>query len=149
VQASFLREWLERARFPAPILLETNGMLPKALAGVIDLVDIVSMDIKLPSNTHESQFWEQHRDFARGAGSKKLYTKILVDGETDPTEFARAVALIAEVDADIPLFIQPIADSQGVVQASEACLIEFHAMARRSLRQVRMVPQIHRWLGFR
>lgn len=43
--------------------LETNGALPEALNEVIEHVDIVAMDFKLPSSTGAGDFWQAHRDF--------------------------------------------------------------------------------------
>lgn len=147
MQAGFLREWLCEARLPVPVLLETSGMLPEALAEVVDLVDVVSMDVKLPSNTGEPEFWRQHREFARLAARRTLYAKILVDDRTRTAEFERAVHLLAEVERDTPVYLQPISDEHGRPQASEACLSRFHRLARRALRNVRVVPQMHKILG--
>ncbi len=51
-QADFLKELLPQLQARGQkVYLETNGVLVEELAGVIDHVDIVSMDFKLPSST--------------------------------------------------------------------------------------------------
>src|SRR5262249_16392481 len=45
--------------------LDTNGTLPAELKKVIDGVDIIAMDIKLPSSTKEKPFWKEHEDFLK------------------------------------------------------------------------------------
>lgn len=149
MQAGFLRQWLEDFRPAVPVLLETNGMLPAALAEVIDRIDVVSMDLKLPSNTGEPEFWRQHADFIRLARSRRLYVKILVDRSTASGEFERAVTLVAEADRGIPVFVQPIVDPAGTLQAGESLLVALHAQARRYLDDVRVIPQIHKLIGIR
>jgi organic radical activating enzyme len=149
MQAEFLAAWLREARLPVPVLLETNGMLPGALAEVIDLVDVVSMDLKLPSNTREPEFWRQHADFARLASSRRACAKILVDASTDEAEVAQAAALLAEAAPGMPVFVQPIVNPAGRLLADETCLTRFHATARRFLPDVRVIPQVHRLLGLR
>jgi len=149
LQATFLRAWLEAAKLPIPVMLETSGVLHDALAEVIDLVDIISMDIKLPSNTAEPPFWNEHAEFARRASDRRLYAKILVDDSTASIEFERAVALLGDVAVSVPLFIQPIFAADGSIQTSEATLTRFHASARRVLDDVRIVPQTHKMLGLR
>ena len=91
LQAEFLAELLADARWPRPRLLETNGMLPDSLRSVLPLVDVVSMDIKLPSNSGERAFWDAHARFLAIAGDK-AYVKVLVDAGTDLDDVERAAA---------------------------------------------------------
>lgn len=149
LQSSFLRSWLRQAKLPVPVLLETNGTLPAAMTEVLDFVDIVSMDVKLPSNTGEPPFWSEHTQFAQIARAKRLYVKILVDAKTDAGDLAAAIAAIAAVSAEIPTFLQPITDDAGKVAIDYESLAAWHSLARQSLRDVRMLPQIHRLLGIR
>lgn len=147
MQAAFLADWLRRTSLPVPVLLETSGMLPGALAEVVDLVDIVSMDIKLPSNTGEPEFWSQHAEFVRIARSRRAYAKILVDNSTAADDVERAAVLLANAAPEIPVFLQPIADAGGRLQADGASLTRFHAMVRRLVRDVRVNAQLHKVLG--
>jgi organic radical activating enzyme len=54
LHTDFLKAILPPIRKKLPILLETNGTLPARLKAVIKLVDIVSMDIKMPSDLRKS-----------------------------------------------------------------------------------------------
>ena len=60
-----------------PLFLETNGTLPKQLEKVIDIVDIISMDMKLPSDV-QAEYWQEHEQFLRIAAQKDVYVKIVV-----------------------------------------------------------------------
>src|SRR5262249_57479834 len=67
-----------------PVLLETAGILPARLARVLPWVDIVSLDVKCPSNTAERARWDEHEACLRlavGAG-REVYVKMPVDEGT-------------------------------------------------------------------
>ena len=70
----FIRALAEQ--LDAPIFLETNGTLYQQLEEILDIVDIISMDIKLPSIIRTPQ-WEAHKAFLRLAREKDLYVKLV------------------------------------------------------------------------
>ena len=148
-QSDFLAAFLAIAQLPVPVLLETNGMLPRRLREVVSLVDIVSMDIKLPSNTGEAESWEAHAEFLEVARTKDLYAKILVDEGTSAADVERAAQMLGSVNATIPAFLQPIVDAAGGATISATRLAEIYSIARRSLNTVRVLPQTHKLLGIR
>ena len=61
IESDFLYELLKNVN--KKIYLETNGTLYENLKKVIDYIDIVSMDIKLPSTTKMKPHWEEHAKF--------------------------------------------------------------------------------------
>jgi len=146
LQPDFLAELLTDARLPRPRLLETNGMLPERLAAVLPAIDVVSMDIKLPSNTGEPEFWGAHRRFL-SAASAKVYVKILVDRGTSDTEVERAAALVRDCAPTAPVFLQPITGTNGGVDIGSADLDRFFSAARAVLNDVRVLPQTHKMMG--
>jgi 7-carboxy-7-deazaguanine synthase len=148
-QSEFLTAFLQTGHFDVPVLLETNGILPRRLRDVLPLVDIISMDIKLPSNTGEGEFWGAHAQFLDVARAKELYVKVLVDDGTRQADVERAAAMLAAVDAAIPLFLQPIVDAAGRSTISAERLADLYRVAWRSLRTVRVLPQTHKMLGIR
>jgi 7-carboxy-7-deazaguanine synthase len=113
------------------------------------LVDIISMDIKLPSNTGESESWDAHAEFLDLARAKDLYVKILVDEGTAGAEVERATRMIAAAGRTIPAFLQPVIDPAGRVMISAERLTDFYRLASRSLGTVRVLPQTHKLLGLR
>lgn len=143
LQAEFLAELLADERWPRPRLLETNGMLPESLRAVLPLVDIVSMDVKLPSNSGERAFWDQHARFLATAGDK-AYVKVLVDAGTALDDIDRAAALVG---ARAALFLQPITDGAGRIDVAAADLQRFFGAARRHAADVRVLPQTHKMLA--
>jgi organic radical activating enzyme len=145
LQAEFLAELLADRRLPRPRLLETAGILSESLRTVLPFVDIVSMDMKLPSNSGERAFWDQHARFLALAGDK-AYVKILVDAATDSDEVDRAAALVGDRAA---VFLQPITAPDGRVDVGADHLRRFYGAARRRAGDVRVLPQIHKMLDIR
>jgi len=128
--------------FGVKIFLETNGTLYNALEKISDAVDIVSMDIKLGQN-----LFTQHEKFLRAAQGKDLYVKIVVTGETLIEEFLLAVDLIAAVDREILLIVQPVTPVNGICAASAEKILTFQAAALRKLKNVRVIPQTHKFIN--
>ena len=146
IQADFLAELLSDERLPHPRLLETNGTLPDRLSTLLPVVDIVSMDIKLPSNTGERESWDAHAHSLRIATGKS-YIKVLVDSRTDPAEVGFAAELVAANDPTAPFFLQPVTGTDGRVAVPSPMLDLFFDVVRRCLKDVRILPQIHPILG--
>jgi organic radical activating enzyme len=146
LQADFLAEVLVSAPLPKPVLLETSGVLPERLRTVLPYIDVVSMHLKIPSNTGEPEFWEAHRQFLSLA-SDKAYVKILVDTHSTEADLMTAADLVRTTAPQVPVFIQPITDPQGRVRIDELALHRSFAIVRGYLDDVRVLPQTHKMLG--
>ncbi|MGH7899561.1 MAG: 7-carboxy-7-deazaguanine synthase QueE [Candidatus Binatia bacterium] len=149
LQSSFLAELLAAARPEAAVLLETNGSYPARLAEVLAFIDIVSMDVKLPSNSGEAPLWDEHREFVRLSLGKTLYVKVPVDETTLDDEVRAAASLVADADPTIAFFLQPILSPGAEVRISAPRLERFYDIAAERLADVRVLPQTHRFLGIR
>jgi len=149
LQSSFLIEWLSAARPPLPVLLETNGTYPMRLRDVLPFIDIVSMDVKLPSNSSEPPLWEEHRQFLAFCVGKTVYVKVPVDEATSEEEVREAARLVAAVDRNVVFFLQPILSPAAEMRISPPRLERFYDVASVDLTDVRVLPQTHRFLGVR
>ena len=132
--------------FSVKIFLETNGTLYRELEKISDLIDIISMDIKLPSVVGKNLF-DLHEKFLIAAQGKDLYVKIVVAGGTAREEFLSAVKLVAGVDAEILLIIQPVTPVKGISAPSAEKILSFQAAALRQLKNVRVIPQTHKFIN--
>lgn len=139
--------WLPLLKKRFPIYLETNGMLHRALADLIDFIDYVSMDIKLPSTSGHSELWDQHHEFLKIAARKNVFVKTVVNDMTEDWEIIKTAAIITSVNKDIPLILQPITLPSGGVGISPLKTLEFQEVASRYLTEVRVIPQTHKFLG--
>lgn len=128
------------------IYLETNGTLPSELSIVLPHVDIISMDIKLPSVTGQDM-WQQHREFLRLANTRTVFVKVVVTNKTSTEEFQQAIDLIAEVNHNIPLIIQPVTPIHDCEGATPDMVLTWQEQALKLLSDVRVIPQTHKFMG--
>ncbi|MBQ7705908.1 MAG: 7-carboxy-7-deazaguanine synthase QueE [Selenomonadaceae bacterium] len=141
----FIRSVAEKIKSTGlKIFLETNGTLPAELSQIIDFVDIISMDIKLPSVA--GNYFDKHREFLKIAAQKDLYAKIVISAETTAEEFDTAINLIAEVSPEILLILQPVTAVKNVQAIPARRILELQAAASRKLKNVRVIPQTHKLL---
>lgn len=128
------------------IYLETNGTLVDELNKVIDDVDIISMDIKLPSVTN-CFLWEKHRHFLRIAAQKEVFVKLVISAETTEDEFLQAVSLVSEIDKNITFIIQPVTPLNGCKAVLPNEVIVYQNKALEELNDVRVIPQTHKFMN--
>jgi organic radical activating enzyme len=128
------------------IHLETNGTLAEALREVREVVDFVSMDVKLPSSQGGKDLFGEHRAFLEGLRGVPAAVKVVVCADTGAGEVEAAAALVASVNPDLPLLLQPAWDGAGPTVTGER-LLALLAVARRRLSDVRVSVQMHKVLG--
>ncbi|NMD98462.1 7-carboxy-7-deazaguanine synthase QueE [Selenomonas bovis] len=143
LQADFIHAL--RPLVAAPFFLETNGTCTQQLAAIIGDIDIISMDIKLPSALPRP-VWEAHRSFLRIARAKDLYLKMVLSAETREEEFLEGVRLIREEAPDALLILQPVTPFGGCEAIAPARVLALQAAAAQQLRDVRVIPQTHRMM---
>ncbi|QXE91149.1 7-carboxy-7-deazaguanine synthase QueE [Geomonas subterranea] len=143
---TLLEEWLPVLKKLLPIYLETNGTLPDALAPLIPHLDSIGMDIKLPSSSGSPELWDQHHAFLEVAAMKDVFVKIVVSQGTEDWEIQRSCAMIAAVDPAIPLILQPMTRDDGSIGIDALRTLELQELCS-SLREVRVIPQTHKFMG--
>jgi len=147
-QPEFLQEFLELVRRGGlPLYLETNGLDTAGLESVLPLIDIISLDIKLPSLCGGDNVFPAYRETLKVAVEKNLFCKIVIADGIDTEEFGEAVAMIAEVDTGIPLVIQPVTPTGTSTPPDPQTILDMAAMAAPLLEDVRIIPQCHLMLG--
>lgn len=146
-QADFIAAWLGATPHRQRILLETGGVLTKALRAVLPHIDVVSMDLKLPSSTGMRSYWREHREFLRTAcdSAATTYVKIVVTAQTTDDDIAQGLTLVADGRADTPTFLQiasATADFGDVPTAARAAAIVDAWRSR--LPQLQVGRQMHK-----
>lgn len=147
LHAELLAAWLPALRELLPIHLETNGTLPNALPLVIDHLDYISMDMKLPSVADTPLLWDEHRRFLEASAGVGLSVKVIVGRQTTDQDLLMACDLVSEVDPAIPLIIQPVTSRDGAVMVEPSRLMHWQSLAAPLLTDVRVIPQMHKIMG--
>ena len=142
-----LSAWLPELRKLLPIYLETNGIMHAVLGLLIDHIDIIGMDIKIPSTSGCTDLWDDHRRFLEIAARKDVFVKVVVGEETQEWEIIHASELIAAVNPHIPLILQPVTEPGERVGVNPVRTLEFQEIACRQLCEVRIIPQTHKFMA--
>lgn len=128
--------------------LETNGTLPEELSRVIDFVDIIAMDFKLPSSTGGREYWDEHLKFLKVAIQKKVFVKAVVTPSTTNEDILKSSELIRQIDPNLPFILQPATPVKGIGKIENNRLLEFiEAAGKKNLTSVRVIPQVHKTMG--
>jgi organic radical activating enzyme len=138
---------IPRLKRHLPVHLETNGILSIAMGRVADLVDHVSMDIKLASSTGAETEWGHHQEFLLAARNTNLSVKLVVNGDTQGWEIERAARLVSSVRPDASFILQPETTRQAEHSISPGHLLHLQELAAPILSDVRVLPQMHTFLG--
>lgn len=157
--ADFIAALLPEARriFPRTYL-DTGGTLPEALAKVIDGIDIVAMDIKLPSCPgvvrgalkDGEAVWRAAEASLRIAAQKEFFVKVVVTRESTEEEVARAAGLTAAVRREAPFILQPVTRVPGGPEPPDESRVRvLLARASEHLGDVRVLPQLHPLVGWK
>lgn len=151
-QVDFLKHLLPNLQRKRKILLETNGIYYKALKLIADYVDIVSMDIKLPSSTGQRPFWKEHKDFMNAAleKGKELYIKLVVTSATTDKDITEAIKLISTTNRFIKVFLQPVTPTEKFSETvSDERLLSMKRLFGAWLPNVSITPQMHKEWGIK
>lgn len=145
LQVDFLKSFLPKVKLSK--YLETNGTLPDRLEEIIDLVDIVCVDFKLPSATKCDDYTSAHKSFIEIAQLKEVFVKAVFTRDTIVQEVDDMATIISEIDKNIPLVLQPATMSRSFKSIPTVeQFFTFHSIAKRKLNNVLVIPQCHKIL---
>lgn len=144
--AGFLKEVLPKLKKKGFIVfLETNGTLKNKLLEIIGFLDIISMDIKIPSSTKDKACWKAHSDFLKASGGKEVFVKVVITNRTTAADIKKAVSLIERVNKAVSFILQPVTVNNRIQKIRRA--EEFLGIADSRLDNARLIPQVHKILG--
>ena len=148
LQKDFIKEFIPYLKKAGmPVYLETNGIFFKELEETIDDTDTIAMDLKLPSSTQCRSYWKEHEKFLKVAKRKDVFIKAVVSADTKQEDIKTAVELVAGIDPAVVFFLQPnhFEIRNGILKK---CL-DFQSYGQRYLQDVRVLPQVHKFIKMR
>jgi 7-carboxy-7-deazaguanine synthase len=156
LHAPFLAQFLPqvKALTNLPIYLETGGHRPSQLTQVLPYLDLVGMDIKLPSVSGETH-WDKHSEFLQfcQTAGVEVFVKIIISQTTEPAELRQAAQLVSAVSDQIVIFLQPMTalaqphTNPNLTAPTPTQVLAWQALMKEYLLQIRVVPQTHKMLG--
>lgn len=127
--------------------LETNGVLFNELKEVIERIDIVAMDCKLPSSTGEFPCWKAHQRFLEIASSKEVFVKMVICNSTQTQDVLESLNLIRETNPAVTVILQPNSNEGGFMLDSK--LEYYSALCAESSLASCIIPQMHKIIELR
>ncbi|MBE0522977.1 MAG: 7-carboxy-7-deazaguanine synthase QueE [Methanosarcinales archaeon] len=135
-----------------PLYLETNGCLPDRARDVQYVIDVAACDIKLP----EHNAYDDYRSLLKAeletlgvfyeAGAA-TFSKTVVTDKTNDDDLKTIANSLSEIDAAIPLILQPVTSCPGFEPPSTQRLLELLDVVGDYLIDVRAIPQVHKIMG--
>ncbi|MDX1921354.1 MAG: 7-carboxy-7-deazaguanine synthase QueE [Candidatus Caenarcaniphilales bacterium] len=156
LQATFIQELLQNLKekhgFKPKIFLETGGHRPRDLQKVINWIDFLSFDLKLPSSTRERALWQEHQEFIKVASAKTGYAKAVLTAETTDGDIETACKILKENLDCFELVLQPVAmipNNASYSVPSPDQMLDWHSKTIKILGRgrVQVIPQTHKFIG--
>lgn len=142
IDVDFLKLFLEKykSKLNKKIYLETNGTMINELTKIIDLIDIVSMDIKLKSATNQPNKFEINEEFIKIARKKETFIKVVFDSNIEKNEIDYCCALAKKYN--LLLVLQPKMPMDKNLNIENIFEIFY-----KNYKNIRLIPQVHKFLN--
>ncbi len=146
----FLREFLPvlTKETGLKIFLETNGTLTKELKELLPWIDYTAMDFKLPGSLGGKEYLKEHLEFLTLSLQKNVFVKIIVTKYSSRQQVLDYIKAIKSVSSSVPVVLQPVTPNTGVEGISKTFLMDLQKAALTVMPGVRVIPQIHKIMGY-
>ena len=144
LDVDFLNKVLQKTN--KKIYLETNGTLFENLEKIINLVDIISMDIKLNSTTKMGDLFDKHEKFVEVANkaNKELFIKIVFDENITDKEIESSINIAKKHKTLI--ILQPKMDGMKLNLSADFIQKIYNKFIEK-YDNVRLIPQVHKFIN--
>lgn len=144
VWSDFLAEFLPLLK--NKIYLETNATLKDNLEKIIQHVDVIAADIKLPSASGIENSFAFHDEFFKVAKKydKEIFAKVVFDENILDDEISHSLKLAEKYC--LPLILQPKTVEDNILITKERILQIFDKFSA-NYPNTRLIPQVHKFLG--
>jgi len=132
--------------------LETSGTQPHLLAPLLPFLDVVAMDVKLPSATKQAPRWTEHQAFYallenNPAFSGDVFIKCVFNQSTTLEELSHLKTIVTNPKTVI--FLQPetpLVESTTTITIDAQQMLALQAGVSAWFEEVRVLPQTHKFL---
>ena len=134
------------------VYLETNGTLPGEFKKVISHVDIVAMDVKLPSSAQNREdLVKAHKEFAKMALKKDLVIKAVITDATTIDDVKWMNDMIKGLSGVFRVVLQPVTPVNDLVQEPDEEMINYFKeyIKKETTKDVMILGQLHQRLGIK
>ena len=140
LHSQFIKNFLlkYKSKLNKKIYLETNGTLYKNLSEIIDLIDVVSMDIKIKSATGEENKFNLNDKFLENSNNK-AFIKVVFTSTIKDNEIKEICALSEKYNA--PVILQP----KTPIDLKTPFFDIYNKFYKNGI-SVRLIPQTHTFL---
>ncbi len=151
LQVPFLQNLIPKLKKAGmPLYLDTNGTLFQELGRIVADLDFIAMDFKLPSSTRGQEHWQAHEQFLKLAlqkGKADVFVKAVVSETTVKHDITQAVELLARIDMDLCLILQPnmMELEKNIIKK---CM-DYQNYCLKFLPNVKVLPQWHKLMNLR
>lgn len=144
--SDFLSNFLPKLK--NKVYLETNATLKSDLEKIIDYVDVISADIKLPSVSGIENSFAVHDEFFKVAKkyNKEIFAKIVFDKNILCDEIAHCLKLAEKYS--LTLILQPKMTEDKITFDKEKILDIFNTFLTK-YPNTRLIPQVHKLMQIR
>ncbi len=142
LNTGFLKDFLPKC--PLPVYLETNATLAGEVKEVIDYIDYIAADIKLPSCAKNTALWSEHDSFLKAVSHKDLFAKIVFDSNITDEEIDKSCKLGAKYG--IELILQPKMNGNNIGFSDEVIEVILDKFLSK-YKKVRVIPQVHKFIN--
>lgn len=131
-------------------LLETNATMPEAFKLVRELIDCVSIDIKLQSVWSLAVPIENHYEFIQMAAGTAGYIKIVISTAADQDEFMQCIHFLKESAPKKTIILHPYQSPDSSLDTALFLKMRtFQKLAAAYIRDVRLLPRMQTLFNIR
>lgn len=149
LHAQYIKDFLEK--HPYKSMLETNATVPEAIELLADVIDIISMDIKLPEHFDSVDQWQKVYDqeikslAIMQEKNLNYYIKLVVSNQTSLEDIQKIMDDLKNItSADVDIIVQPVSPMDKWDDKSH--LFEISELIANYY-PVSIIPQIHKYMN--
>ena len=148
LHSDYIHDFLKK--YPYKAILETNATKPIELDNLNNVIDIVSMDIKLPEHFNSKDEWiEVYENELKSIevmqlNNQKYYIKIVVSPTTPINVINKIMKDINDISKEVEIIIQPVSPME--LWDKKDNLFKISEIIGKN-HSVSIIPQIHKYLN--